>query len=157
MHDRLVSVTSPWTRDYNCAAWAVERRTTNIRPPIWGWGKSIGGEYWPDSVAPRPTVRAYEEVYETFNYCPCDNGEFVIGTEKLALYAHDPYECLHVARQLINGMWTSKMGECADIEHPSPDDVAGKKTGQVIAYMARQFGLPKKLEVSGPAELVMPA
>jgi hypothetical protein len=157
MHDRLVSVTSPWTRDYNCAAWALELQKTNIRPPIWGWGKPIGGEFWPEGVVARPSVRAYEEVYEKFKYRPCDDGEWVIGTEKLALYAHDPFECLHVARQLINGMWTSKMGECADIEHACPDDVAGGKNGQVVSYMARQFGLPRKLERPGPAELVMPS
>jgi len=156
MWERFVSVTSPRTRRYNCAAWALEMTSTNIRPPLWGWGKPISGEFWPSSVAVRGgTVRAYEEVYELFGYRPCDDDAFVLGTEKLALYAHDSLDCLHVARQLVNGMWTSKMGECADIEHASPEDVAGQKNGQVVAFMARRFGLPGRLEPPAPPALVV--
>ena len=155
MSDRLVHVTSPKTRSYNCTAWAVHLTKTNIRPPIWGWDGAISGEYWPESVPPRGTVRAYEEVFETFGYRPCVDGTFEIGTEKIALYAQDPLECLHAARQTVNGMWTSKMGECADIEHHSPAHVAGSKFGQVVAFMARQYGLPRRLDSPSPT-LVMP-
>jgi hypothetical protein len=149
-----VRVTSRKTSAYNCTAWAAGLTKTRIVPPVWGLGP-LPGTFWPESVPPRPTVRAYEEVFETFGYSSCDDGEFVIGTEKIALYAHEPYECLHAARQTVNGMWTSKMGDGADIEHHEPSDVEGEKHGQVVAFLRREFGLPRRLSPPTPA-LILP-
>jgi hypothetical protein len=116
----------------------------------------MGGYWWPTTVATMLySVRAYEQVYETMSYQPCGNGDFVLGTEKIALYGHDPGECLHVARQLINGMWTSKMGDLADIEHATPQEVEGEKHGRVLAFMERRFGLPRRLSPP-PSELILP-
>ena len=43
----------------------------------------------------------------------------------------------HVARQLTNGKWTSKLGRCEDIEHDTPDDVADGVYGEVMQFMQR--------------------
>jgi hypothetical protein len=44
----------------------------------------------------------------------------------------------HAARQLPTGKWTSKLGKAEDIEHDSPDDVAGGIYGEVVLFMRRQ-------------------
>jgi hypothetical protein len=152
----LVSITSCSCSRYNCTAWAAGLTTTLIAPAFQRHGRLIGGYFWPSSVAARYTVRAYEEVYETFGYRSCDDGEFVIGIEKIALYGHDSGECLHAARQTINGMWTSKMGACADIEHYTPHVVEGKKYGRVLAFMAREYGRPLRLEPGPAPSLILP-
>jgi hypothetical protein len=49
----------------------------------------------------------------------------------------------HAARQLPTGKWTSKLGKGEDIEHDTPEDVAGGVYGDVMQIMKRP--------VSGPA------
>ena len=62
--------------------------------------------------------------------------------EKLAIYG-DEHGFTHVARQLENGRWTSKLGEQWDIEHEL-EAVAGQESawpayryGSVVAFMSR--------------------
>ena len=43
----------------------------------------------------------------------------------------------HAARQLPNGKWTSKLGKAEDVEHESPEDVAGGVYGEVVQFMRR--------------------
>ncbi len=43
----------------------------------------------------------------------------------------------HAVRQLANGKWTSKLGKAEDIEHDSPDDIAGGLYGEVVQFMRR--------------------
>lgn len=153
--DSLVTVTSCSTYRYNCAAWAAGMKNTKIAPAIQRNGRLIGGYSWPMSaVVPRYSIRAYEEVYETIGYRRCDDGAYVIGIEKVALYGHDASECCHVARQTISGTWTSKMGDCADIEHATTEDVEGAKFGRVLSFMSRDYGLPRRIE---PPRLKLPS
>ncbi len=42
-------------------------------------------------------------------------------SEKLALYADSMGDVTHVARQLPNGNWTSKLGALEDIEHKTAE------------------------------------
>jgi hypothetical protein len=55
-------------------------------------------------------VRGYEQ---------CDDGELDIGWEKIAIYVDNDDTPQHVARQLNNGGWTSKLGDYEDIAHES--------------------------------------
>jgi hypothetical protein len=58
------------------------------------------------------------------------------GLEKVALYA-DANGCpTHVARQLPNGRWTSKLGELEDIEHDLPA-LEGDLYGSVTLVLKR--------------------
>ena len=72
-------------------------------------------------------------VFQTLGYVACDHGRVEAGVEKLALYADDDNEYTHVARQLANGKWTSKLGGLEDIEHELPEDVLCDDYGQVVA------------------------
>ena len=50
-----------------------------------------------------------------------------IGFEKVAIYsdAHGPQ---HVARQLPDGKWTSKLGQQVDVEHSTLSVLEGDRT-----------------------------
>ena len=63
--------------------------------------------------------------------------ELEAGHEKVALYADDQGEWTHVARQLPDGWWTSKLGPDEDILHRTPQALAGDLYGQVQAIMKR--------------------
>ncbi|MBX9791339.1 MAG: hypothetical protein K2Y37_20660 [Pirellulales bacterium] len=56
--------------------------------------------------------------------------------EKIAIYG-DGFVFKHVARQLENGNWTSKLGRLADIEHRELDWLSGEAYGVVVLYMSR--------------------
>jgi hypothetical protein len=43
----------------------------------------------------------------------------------------------HASRQLPSAKWTSKLGGSEDIEHDTPDDVAGGIYGEVVQIMKR--------------------
>jgi hypothetical protein len=58
------------------------------------------------------------------------------GFEKVVLYG-SALLYTHAARQLPNGKWTSKLGALADIEHDTPEDVAGGVYGEVAGFMKR--------------------
>lgn len=60
----------------------------------------------------------------------------------MAIYG-DVYKYTHAARQLSNGLWTSKIGQLDDIEYKTPDDLTGSDYGRVIKVMRRR--------VQGPA------
>jgi len=48
---------------------------------------------------------------------PCENGEFEVGFEKIALYVNQTDNVTHAARQIDSSTWTSKLGSLADVEH----------------------------------------
>ncbi len=126
-------VTSPATRQYNCIAWAVG---TDDCP----WDHTPGNPfaYWPHRIPRDGQVSSLVAVFQTLGYVACDHGRVEEGVEKLALYADDN-EYTHVARQLENGKWTSKLGGLEDIEHELPEDVLCDDYGQVVGFMKRPF------------------
>jgi hypothetical protein len=121
-------VTSPATRLYNCLAWAVGE---NFR-----WWEP--GRFWP---CPLPgtafTIDDLVAALRTVGYDPCADGTLEPGFEKAALFGDGYDDPTHVARQLANGRWTSKLGDCEDIEHDTVDDVGGGLYGTVYQFMRR--------------------
>jgi hypothetical protein len=71
-------------------------------------------------------------------YVPCDDDRLESGFEKVALYGSSSYYT-HAARQLPDGRWTSKLGRSEDIEHETPNDVAGGVYGEVVRMMKRSI------------------
>ena len=78
----------------------------------------------------------------TAGYVLCDDGVLEEGVEKVALYGVGNV-FMHVARQLSNGRWTSKLGVSYDIEHElealtsSANVGGGVQYGEVVAFMCR--------------------
>ena len=60
------------------------------------------------------------------------------GKEKIALYAYpDSEEWTHAARQLANGLWTSKLGPSFDISHSTPYTIQGRLYGMVCCILTQ--------------------
>jgi hypothetical protein len=55
-------------------------------------------------------------VFRRHGYITTDNRDCEKGFEKVAIYADDE-GAQHVARQLQDGKWTSKLGDLSDVEH----------------------------------------
>jgi len=121
-------ITSPKTTAYNCVAWAAQD-TKNWWQP---------GSYWPTQTdAGNGGLMQLVQLFADLGYRECAGPEPELGFEKVALYLDAAGFWTHAARQLSNGKWTSKLGELEDIEHDTPDDVAGGAYGTVAGFMKR--------------------
>ncbi len=124
-------VTSPATEIYNCVAWAAEDvdhwwQPGRILVKPANWPKDDFG------------LKALEQAFRALGYENCEmDGGLESGVVKVALYASGLFYT-HAARQLPNGKWTSKLGRGEDIEHDSPEDVAGGVYGTVVSIMKRR-------------------
>jgi hypothetical protein len=138
LHDALPRLTpanhrisSPGTWEYNCIAWAVGRTDA------WWW--PVPGRYWPPNVPREETLASFVAALVTLGYVPCADAHVEPGAQKIALYARDGVPT-HSSRQLADGWWTSKMGPSVDIEHATPDEVAGDVYGDVVMIFSRPAG-----------------
>jgi hypothetical protein len=109
-------LTSDETDDYNCIAWAAGLTDINWWPYDYdeaGWG-------WAPGARRIHTLDAFVEAYQTLGYKPCGrNGRLQRRYEKIAIYVDLQGKPTHAARQLRNGLWTSKLGRYRDIQHHS--------------------------------------
>ena len=112
---------------YNCIAWACGDDSN--------WWSHLIGYKWPN--APRtPLIESLIAIFTNIGYEICDNDSLESGFEKVVLYEKDGL-WKHAARQLPNGHWTSKLGRDEDIEHFTPQDLAGSSYGDVHCIMKR--------------------
>lgn len=121
-------ITSTRDRKYNCIAWAAgdQGRWWQPEPSIF---------YWPTGVAREISVESYVAAFATVGYFECDNDQLEDGFDKIALYALNNRPT-HAARQLNNGLWTSKLGQIEDIEH-TLDGLVGNKYGVITKFLKR--------------------
>lgn len=126
-------VSSPETDEYNCIAWAahVDDR--------WWDPSGNPNTYWPDGVPMASTLESFTAVYEREGFEPCDTPIHESGYERVAIYSKSDGKASHVARQLPDGRWTSKLGDWPDIEHDSPEALEGDFYGHVSSIMRRQI------------------
>lgn len=97
---------------YNCVAWAAGEDSR-----FW-WPRPMAlGYYWPEGVARETTLQAFQAAFATLGYEPCSLDALEDGYEKISLFTGATGIPTHVARQLQNGRWTSKLGSEEDIEH----------------------------------------
>jgi hypothetical protein len=124
-------VTSGQDPAYNCVAWALGDTTKN-------WDCNRQGGHWPAGADRGEALAHLVSLFQLQGYAVCESGELEPGFEKVALYADADGEWQHVARQLPDGQWTSKLGELEDITHPTPEAVCSNDYGQVACYMSRR-------------------
>jgi hypothetical protein len=128
-------VKSPRSWTYNCIAFAADRED------LWWWPDQYGMAFWPPGVPREVTVAAFIQAYESEGYEQCDDGTFVEGYEKIAIYEKDG-DPTHAAKQTPEGKWKSKLGPWEDIEHNSLEALetwAGMGGyGKATVYMRRQ-------------------
>jgi hypothetical protein len=115
------------TEDYNCFAFAANQTTCRLDP--------TGGPDcdWPDNILPTLFISSFLELYRSYGFEVCDNGDLEEGHEKIAIYVN---EAEHAARQLPSGKWTSKIGDDEDIEHNTLQSLEGYY-GKLAKFMKR--------------------
>jgi hypothetical protein len=123
-------ITSPETLEYNCVAWGVGELDR------WWQAEEVPGYYWPENSPRDGSVEALVHLFKSMGFEIGASPEHEPGLEKIAIYSKDgEYE--HVARQLDNGHWTSKLGALEDIQHASLSVLEGAEYGTVAAVMKR--------------------
>ena len=124
-------VTSEPDDCYNCIAYAAGE---NHR-----WWTHIAGDeyYWPEHVSRTPAIASLVEVFAGLGYEICPDAGVEDGYEKVALYRiGDRWS--HAARQLLNGMWSSKLGPDEDISHATPESLDPEFYGAIHCIMRRR-------------------
>jgi hypothetical protein len=125
-------VTSPPSEEYNCIAWASGDSAR------WWWPDLLKQRYWPEGVKREETLDAFREAFATLGFVSCQDAGVEPGVEKVAIYASADGP-QHAARQLVNGNWTSKLGELQDIQH-ALHDLEGDEYGKVAFVIRRPIG-----------------
>ena len=76
------------------------------------------------------------KLFENEGFAVCASSDSEDGIEKVALYAaHGEWK--HMALQKMDGKWTSKLGPLEDIEHDSPESLAGGEFGDIVCLLMR--------------------
>lgn len=135
-------VTSPDDWLYNCIAYAAGDQSRFWWPALTFFpGSALAGSYWPDGIPIKRDVETFVLLFEGLGYVRCNDGDFVSGYEKVAIYATHAGLVKHAARQLPNGAWASKLGSGRDIEHDEVDGVSGgvgvAEYGEPSAFLQR--------------------
>ena len=132
------AVTSKQTRmvkkKYNCIAWTFGKKNK------WWEPADYPGYYWPKGVPRDGSTKAAIKLYEKFRFKICASIAKEDGFEKVAIY-YDDDDYTHVALQLPDGKWTSKLGDFEDISHESLDALCGgskDEYGKVFCIMKRK-------------------
>ena len=117
------------SREYNCIAWALEITTQK-------WDCNDPNAYWPPHLPRSDRVETVVQLFSNQGFSICDNDVLEPGFEKIVIYAFVG-QFTHVARQLEDGRWTSKLGNREVINHPSPGNLTESRYGFVHCIMRR--------------------
>ena len=84
-------------------------------------------------------------ILKELGFAMCSDGSLEVGFEKIAIYSMSGGVAWdHVARQLPDGQWTSKLGELLDITHTDLESLtrSGNKPGygEVSWFLKRPLG-----------------
>ena len=127
--DSGYEITGEASRVYNCTAWALG--ITSQR-----WDCDVPGSYWPPSLPRDNRIETLMRLFAREGFALCDDDALEPGYEKIALYAFVGH-FTHVARQLEDGRWSSKLGNLELIVHPSPASLDRGIYGNVHCIMRR--------------------
>jgi len=134
--DEHFEITSEASDNYNCIAWAY-----NITDR-WMWPNTEhsrfldGIDYWPSDEILNSDVSHFIKAFELLGYRVCENCKFDPKYRKIALYVKsNSTKCTHAARELENGLWTSKLGKEVDIQHGTPYTIENDIYGKAYCFM----------------------
>jgi hypothetical protein len=131
-------ITSAPTPNCNCIAWAADDNQRR-------WWPGNPFYFWPQGVPKADDLQSFVAAFGTIGYAPCDDGNLQHGLEKIAIYANALGHVKHAARQLENGLWTSKLGASDDISH-TIYGLGGASYGDAVQYLARSRRAPSQVE-----------
>lgn len=122
-------ITSEEDDTYNCMAWSVHDTER-----WWDWEEDA---FWIEGIARDGKLTTFERLFNKLGFKVCQNGEYQPGYQKIVLFSTDKIHCTHVARQLENGNWTSKLGVSHDVEH-TLTAMEGGIYGDGVVFMKRR-------------------
>lgn len=125
----VYNVASPRDTDYNCIAFAAGE------DDVWWWPDQSGLYYWPPTIPRNEAVESFIQAFASIGYEPCANGELEQSFAKIALYAENNI-VKHVAKQIDDGLWCSKLGTWEDINHEL-EGLTGSSYGNVLMFLRR--------------------
>jgi hypothetical protein len=134
-------LTSAETPDYNCVAWANGLDDVNMWPTF----DEIPGNYWPAGAPKEQTLEAFVAAFKLEGWDDAgQDGAVEPDYEKVAIYLKNS-EVTHMARQLPDGTWTSKLGPNKDISHSTLAALASSAAGpslygDVVRFLRRKRG-----------------
>jgi hypothetical protein len=135
--DSGYAIASPMTPAYNCIAFAVGDETQ-----WWEHGARLC--YWPPSIQRGDNLDSWIHVFELHGYSRTDDESLEQEFEKVAIYVDLDMLPTHVAKQLPDGRWKSKLGKGHDIEHDTLDVLEGDQMdeyGIVAQCLKRKISL----------------
>lgn len=136
LDDNDYIVTSDETGDYNCAGWAIDQDCLGN----WWPDPDTDRYHWPDGGRRDGTLGAMKEGFALLGFTEClreaDDPDFL----KIVIYVLRGMP-KHVAWQLPDGRWASKLGDWEDIEHTDPMDLARGSYGDPEIYMRKPLAL----------------
>ncbi len=131
LRDSSYEITSPYTDDYNCIAWAAGD-TGN-----WWWPED--DSYWPMNAPREYTLENFILAFQTLGFEPCDFSEQIEPDfEKVVIYVDDDHKPQHMAKQIDSGNWSSKLGRAWDIEHHTLQGVECLDYGRAKQMLKRR-------------------
>ena len=86
---------------------------------------------------PQEDLDSYKKGFASIGYDDFSHGSLEKGFEKIALYVSGKH-VKHIARQLENGHWTSKLGDYQDIEHYTLNVLESDEYGYAKIFMKRK-------------------
>ncbi|MBI4648181.1 MAG: hypothetical protein HY738_16760 [Bacteroidia bacterium] len=107
--DAQFEISSPKTCKYNCLAWAMNDNTK--------WWDYEDDYYWVAGIEKNGKLKTFIKLLECFNYKKTNTASYESGYDKIALFSKDKIECTHLAKQLKEEIWTSKLGSSYDVLH----------------------------------------
>ncbi len=115
---------------YNCAAFVV-----NVTNKKW-WPGGFDGYYWPINASNTTAdiKRTFEELY---GWKSCANGNFERRYEKVVIFENNGVPT-HLAKQIRDGRWVSKIGRWDDIKH-TLEAVGGGDYGQPAVFLRKRL------------------
>ncbi len=120
----------PYPR-YNCYALAAGDNSQHWEPD------PSNQYYWPPNVPRAYSVPAFIEAYRAIGFAVCEDGLLEPRYRKIVIYANNSGVVQHVARQLSDGRWLSKLGVSEDIVHDTPQSLASNVYGVPVCYLKR--------------------
>lgn len=129
LDEHTAKITSPQTPHYNCIAYAAGDQTK------WWWPDPTYVGYWPSNCVRNVTLQAFQLAFESLGYNLCADGSLEDGYQKIAIY-HLNNQPTHAARQLEDGLWSSKLGNSFDISH-TEGCLNGANYGQIAFFMRK--------------------
>jgi len=132
LQERGFEITSPQDPGYNCVAWAAGDTSH------WWWPGESPFSYWPANVNRVESLESFIDAFATIGYEPADSSNLDDGIEKVAIFASKDGTPTHMARQLADGTWTSKLGSIEDITHVDVNGLSGTEYGNAVSFLRRR-------------------